>query len=229
MGMRATGVSYQLTRNLEGYKMGFACRMKMRMRATALVLFLWALAGLGGQQSGEVDDPVLDHARRIGQYDKPEDPSNAELLQTVHLVRFRADFNADGLDDVAVSDTMGWMKNEGGDWWLYLRNENGRYTLFKQPLHFHPLAIHVEPRQKGQARITCYHRIDGEHGVLVVRTLSGSEWTELSRKTMRPKGNPADKREYESLFGRLYRHPVSEFCVLGDYLNDKNCSWEKGY
>jgi len=197
------------------------------MTATVLVLFICVVAGLGEQQRVEVDDPVQDYARRINQYYKPDDPSTAELLQTVHLVRFRADFNGDGQEDTAVSDTAGWMKNEGGDWRLYLRYDNGRYTLFKQELHFHPLAIHLE--QKGQARITCYHRIDMESGALVVYTLSGSEVTELNRKVMKPEGNPEDEREYQRLFGQLYRNPASEFCVLGDYLEDKNCHWEKGY
>lgn len=198
------------------------------MKAALLLLSL-ATCLPGAKNLIEVSDPVRDYTLRIARYHETDAPDVTDLLRTVHLVRFRADLNADGLQDMAVSDTMSWMKNEGGDWWLYLRQTNGLFVPCGKPLHFHPLAIHVSPQGQGQARITCYHRIDAASGVLAAYLLADSEWTALSRRVIRPADNPGDNREYQRFFEHLLQNPVSEFCVLADYLVNAGCLWKKGY
>jgi hypothetical protein len=144
------------------------------------------------------------------------------------LVKIILDFNNDGIDDIAISDTYTWG-NAGGDWDIYLGKKDGKYEYF-DVLFFHPLAFKVHPQKYGTSTMIIYRRAGGGEGDLIEYSISNSGIKEVKSRIMKPDNeSEADYVEYWKLFGDLYKNPKSTCCRLSEYLKDKNCKWYPGY
>lgn len=177
-------------------------------------------------EMNEIKDPIREYTTSI----KHQLTTNSNLLKSIRLIRFEADFNTDGLMDIAVSDTYeGAWGNAGGEWQLYLQTNTGNYIPVSRPIFFHPLAIHIKPVKKGHSQITVYIRSSVAEGSLIQYDFSDNNLKQLGTRLMKSNESEADKKEYERLFGHLYSSPVSEFCMLWDYLEANTCEWRKGY
>ncbi len=204
---------------------------KYKFLHITVLLLLWA-GRINCFASGitEVSDPVADYAMKVGREFTPaKDSLHAEVLKNIRLVRFIADFDSDGIEDIAVSDTYnGAWGNAGGEWQIYLRKRNGKYVHFKETIFFHPLAINIEKIKKGLSKITIYGRHNASEGDLIVYHMTSKGMRTVKCKTIKPVENKADEDDYQQLFGRLYKEQISEVCMLADYLK-YNCNWRKGY
>ncbi len=203
----------------------FDVRWALALAGILLVSPAFRLLTAGGS---ETSDPVHEYARRIGQVLDPHNASDREILASLRLIRFVADFNGDGLADVALSNSLGWG-NAGGEWDLYLQVKGGRYAQCRQPIFFHPLAIHLAALKGGGVRLTVYSRLDARSGSLVEYRLNGCDRALQGRRRVRPQDDRGDEMEYQRLFGPLRKKPLSEYCLLAEFLADKGCAWKKGY
>jgi hypothetical protein len=160
---------------------------------------------------GTIADPIAAYVkdRNITAYeDKGFSP---------HLVRFVADFNNDGVMDVAV--TVWPFMTATPEWYLYLQDKNGKY-LRAENIYFHPLSIAIQPLNNGAKIITTSSASGLNETNIVERIMVGRD--------MIPSSQLHDKSESISLFGNLQDNPVSEYCPTPDYFKNA-CRWEKGY
>lgn len=92
-----------------------------------------------------------------------EDPSAIPLLdedgQNAERYRILADFNGDGIMDMAVSVPVNLFGNSGGHFTVYLQNEEGRFRKLGQ-FFGHPMALALE-RVGEKVRLWTYVRIGG--------------------------------------------------------------------
>ena len=168
-----------------------------------------------------VADPI---AAQVAEITNHADPRTFEGRR---IARFVADFNNDWLKDMAIADAP--CGNGGCEWRLYLQDKKGGYH-YKEDIFFHPLAISIQPLKRGTSRIITYHRGNAEGGILVESMLSDHGMTQSDFRTIQPgiESHEQDRRDYDTLFGKLLHDPVSEYCLVTDYLRD-NCGWNKGY
>jgi hypothetical protein len=204
-------------------------KTKISLSTIAALLILPAFLYAARADIKEITDPIKDYTTAL-RHQLNGHASEEELIKSIRLIRFVADFNADGLTDVAVSDTYdGAWGSAGGEWQLYLQRKSGSYIPVGRPIFFHPLAIHIKPIEKGNSQITVYIRSNVAEGSLIQSEFSDKPVKQLGTRIMKPNVNEADKKEYEKLFGHRYNSPVSEFCMLSDYLEANTCKWRKGY
>jgi len=107
------------------------------------------------------------------------------------LLKIEADFNNDGLLDIAVNGDAE-MGNAGTDWDIYLRTKDGKFKLL-DGMFFHPSAITIKPIKKGQARLIAYHRGDPNEGSIAEYLISSSGIKLIRRKKVHVKDNMADR------------------------------------
>lgn len=135
-----------------------------------------------------------------------------------HIVRVIADFNNDGLKDMAIN--MWPFGTAVPQWHLYLKDKNGKY-LRAEDIEFHPATISIQPIEKNSARIiaTVYGSSQDERNI-VEHLIFGRD--------MVGSGIAHDISEYDELFASSLQNPLSEYCIVRDYFKH-NCDWTKGY
>ncbi len=102
------------------------------------------------------------------------DPSGNDFLANVPertvLLRIRADFDNDGVDDLALSDSSTWG-NAGGQWLLFRGQRDGSYVYWGT-LFFAPGAAALRPVGRGEAELALYVRMSVSRGVVHVYRLT---------------------------------------------------------
>src|SRR6266478_6649646 len=97
--------------------------------AVALRLFLSAMVA----RADQLPDPIQAF---VEGYDPSGNDFLANVPERTVLLRIRADFDNDGVDDLALSDSSTWG-NAGGQWLLFRGQRGGNYvywgTLFFAP------------------------------------------------------------------------------------------------
>lgn len=184
------------------------------------ILFVFALSPL--TSVGQVvSDPVAEFAEM---YREPPDsiPAFAER----HLLKIVHDFNNDGIDDIAISDSFLWG-TAGGPWRIYLGLGKGKYS-YLDDLFFDSDAIAFLPKRTGCAEIIVYIRNGGGKGDLIHYLISRKGIKKDASKTIYLNSDTknADYKEYMTLFGRLSKSPIAVWCLLADYLENPNCPWK---
>jgi len=156
------------------------------------------------------------------------DPSGSDFLANVPertvLLRIRADFDNDGVDDLALSDSSTWG-NAGGQWLLFRRQPDGSYSYWGT-LFFSPGAAAVRPRARGTAEVALYVRTGASRGTVQVYRVTSdgiSRVSELSLDLERP----ADRERYDALL-RSEPRLVVEHCKLLEYRRDAANCWKPG-
>ncbi len=94
-----------------------------------------------------------------------DDPSSKPIVEEGQIYeRFRilGDFNNDGIEDMALSNVISSFGNAGGNFEIYLRDQQGNFILHGS-MFCHPLAIAVENSPKNP-RIWAYLRSGGGSG-----------------------------------------------------------------
>jgi len=100
--------------------------------------------------------------------------------------RFRilADFNGDGIEDMALSTDTRMFGNAGGWFSLYLGNGEGKYREY-DGFFAHPLAISLERRHE-MVRLWTYHRGGGASGMLGFRRVEEAGLSAYERIQIHP-------------------------------------------
>lgn len=93
-----------------------------------------------------IADPVWEFTRNI----KLETDA---VIPVIH--RIIADFDGDGLEDIALSNAESWG-NAGGEWNIYFKKREGGYRFYATNT-FHPLAYGIK-KSKGQNVFISYSR-----------------------------------------------------------------------
>jgi hypothetical protein len=120
--------------------------------------------------------------------------------------RFRADFNCDGVPDIAVSDDRHEFGKMGGAFAIYLGTRTGKWR-YVGSITAHPLALHLEKRRDGEGILTVYLRSSGTAGGLIRYSVSERGVKGLSSKEMHPGDGGTDKgrAEYAKYFDDAIR------------------------
>jgi hypothetical protein len=133
----------------------------------------------------------------IAAADDSQPPAIGSFERPICIV---ADFNNDGLPDLAVADGA-LAGNVGANWSIYLRTKAGSYHWIGDVL-FHGKAFAIEPLKPGVGKLLVYIRAGLTKGALVEYAVSQAGIKELRETTMYPQD--ADSDRYQKLFGHLY-------------------------
>ena len=129
--------------------------------------------------------------------DDSEPPAVGSFERPICIV---ADFNKDGLPDLAVADGA-LSGNVGATWSIYLQMKGGSYHWIGDVL-FHGKAFAIEPLKPGVGKLLVYIRASTSKGSLVEYAISEAGIKEIRETTMYPQD--ADAERYQKLFGHLY-------------------------
>jgi hypothetical protein len=156
------------------------------------------------------------------------DPSGNDFLANVPertvLLRIRADFDNDGVDDLALSDSSTWG-NAGGQWLLFRGQRDGSYVYWGT-LFFAPGAAALRPVGRGEAELALYVRMSASRGVVHVYRLTSAEITRLSAVSV-DLDRPRDRERHDVLLRPVRQLPV-EYCKLLEYRRDAAHCWHPG-
>src|SRR5512137_256046 len=97
------------------------------------------------------------------------DPSGNDFLANVPertvLLRIRADFDNDGIDDLALSESSTWG-NAGGQWLLF-RGQPDRSFVYWETLFFSSGAAALRPTTPGAGELVLYVRSGATRGTVL--------------------------------------------------------------
>jgi hypothetical protein len=145
-----------------------------------------------------------------------------------NICKIEADFNSDGILDLAFSDTY-LCGAHACDWEIYLGLENESYSFFST-LWFSNYAIKIDSISKGVSKIYVYDKAGGGIGDIIEYKLSLSEGIkEISSRIIYPNTSPEndDYKYYKEIF---YKSVLIDSCVnISDYLKTKKIHWKKAY
>src|SRR5512137_1471769 len=156
------------------------------------------------------------------------DPSGNDFLANVPertvLLRIRADFDNDGVDDLALSDSSTWG-NAGGQWLLF-RGQPDQSYVYWGTLFFSPGAAALRPQAPGISEMALYVRMSVSHGTVQVYRLTNEAISRISERSLDLERS-SDRERYEALLQSGYRLPV-EYCKLLEYRRAAATCWRPG-
>ena len=150
-----------------------------------LLAILTAFAGLSSARETKIGTLI------------EEDP--CAHLEPGKQIRLRADFNNDGIPDVALSSDLREFGKMGGTFKLYLGTAVGKWR-FVGEFFAHPLATQIEKGNKGEGILWLYIREGSHKGGLMSYAVSEHGIKELSSKEILTGDDDKDKGEYEKHF-----------------------------
>ena len=120
--------------------------------------------------------------------------------------RFRADFNCDGIPDIAISCDRREFGKMGGSFGLYLGTRNGKWR-YVGSFTAHPLAVNIKRRRDGEGILTVYLRSSGTAGGLEHYSVTARGLKELPGKEIHPGDGGTDdgRAEYAKYFDDAVR------------------------
>ncbi len=156
------------------------------------------------------------------------DPSGNDFLANVPertvLLRVRADFDNDGVDDLALSDSSTWG-NAGGQWLLFRGRPDRSYDYWGT-LFFTTGAAVVRPRARGTSEVALYVRTSVSRGTVEVYRVTSAGISRVSEAAL-DLDRPSDRERYDALLRSGRRLPV-EYCKLLEYRRDPASCWKPG-
>jgi hypothetical protein len=155
------------------------------------------------------------------------DPSGGDFFihepERTVLLRLRADFNNDGIADLAVSEGSIWGQ-AGGPWLIFLGDRRGTYT-YVGALFFYPAALVIRPAERGTAEVTAFVRDSAVSGHVVVSRVSVAGITGVRDRALQDIDG-ADRDAYRAVFGGTAIQ--AESCRLTEYRRDTVHCWRVG-
>lgn len=142
-----------------------------------------------------------------------------------NICKITADFNCDGIKDVAVSDSYlcGW---DACYWEIYLGLGDDYFSYFST-LWFNNYAIEIDSVSRGRTNIYIYDKTGAGTGNVIEYNLSSDEGIiEIGHKTIYPDTFPEneDYKYYKSIFTQP---PLIESCInVSEYLKTKKLDWK---
>jgi hypothetical protein len=176
-----------------------------------LAAMLLSAGGCLRAYQGRIPDPVSSFVSGSA---LPEQPG-------LRLMRMVLDFNNDGLEDMAVSDSSR-LNGSCVNWKLYLRTREQKYA-YRGSLLLDMARVCIEPLNKGMTRIsTCGRDADGGYRYYEYRLTE-----RRLRRTRSEKVLPSDRRirTFGSAFN-IYKKQL-DVCYLSDFLKTRNCLWKR--
>ena len=120
--------------------------------------------------------------------------------------RFRLDFNADGVKDLAISQEISIMGRLGAMFEIYLASADETDFTFFETMLLHPKAISAEmdPHKPGGVRIWTYMRSSGSSGGLGYYQIWGDEFKDFQGIEINPGdgGTSTGRAMYAAVFAR---------------------------
>jgi len=156
------------------------------------------------------------------------DPSGNDFLANVPertvLLRIRADFDNDGVDDLALSDSSTWG-NAGGQWLLF-RGQPDQSYVYWGTLFFSPGAAVLRPQAPGTSEMAFYVRMSVSRGTLQVYRMTSDAISRVNERSLDLERS-SDRERYEALLRSGPRLPV-ESCKLLEYRRAAATCWQPG-
>ncbi len=128
------------------------------------------------------------------------DPSGNDFFANVPertvLLRIRADFDNDGITDIALSESSTWG-NAGGQWLLFRGQSDGKYVYWGT-LFFSPSAARVRTLAGGTSEMVLYVRKSVSRGAIQVYRVTSAGISPVSDLSL-DLDRPSDRERYNEL------------------------------
>ncbi len=191
-----------------------------RSRAAAAVALLVLVVG-----AAPAGDRLTDPTQAFVEgYDPSANDFLANTPERTVLLRIRADFDNDGVEDLALSDSSTWG-NAGGQWLLFRGQPDGSW-LYWGTLFFSPGVVALRPLARGTAEMAFYVRTSVSRGTVQVYRVTSAELSRVSESPL-DLDRPSDRGRYEALLRSQPRLPV-EHCKLLEYRRNRANCWQPG-
>lgn len=182
-----------------------------------MFLFKYAYA----QSADTIKNPVEYYLKALESHSLLQNPAQHNIC------RLTADFNSDGLEDVAVSDS--YLCGAHACYWeIYLGLGNGTFSYFST-LWFNNYAIEIDSVSKGISKIYIYDNAGGGKGDIIEYDLSSSKGIKkISQKRIYPETFPEneDDKYYKSIFTQP---PLTDSCInVSEYLEKNKTKRKSG-
>jgi hypothetical protein len=173
------------------------------------------------QSDATVNNPADEYVKAFESDSLLQNPSQHDIC------KLTADFNSDGIKDIAISDSYLCGVNTC-DWEIYLGLGNDGYKYFSK-LRFNIYAIQIDPVAKGASNIFIYDKAGSGVGDIIEYNLSSANGIkEIYRKTIHPETFPEneDYKYYKSIFTQS---AMVDSCInVLKYLKTKKLEWKHG-
>jgi hypothetical protein len=185
--------------------------------AVALLAFVVGVATAG--------ERLADPTRAFVEgYDPSGNDFFANVPERTVLLRIRADFDNDGVDDLALSESSTWG-NAGGQWLLF-RGESDRSYVYLGTLFFSPGSVAMRPLARGTSEVTLFVRMGVSRGTVETYRLTSAGINRISALPLEL-DRPTDRERYDALL-RTARPLSVEYCKLLDYRRNAASCWQPG-
>jgi len=141
--------------------------MRLLLDAGAVALLLVAVVADAGER---LTDPTRAF---VEGYDPSGNDFFANVPERTVLLRIRADFDNDGIADIALSESSTWG-NAGGQWLLFRGQSDGSYVYWAT-LFFSPGAASVRALARGTSEMTLYVRMGASRGSVYMYRVTSAE------------------------------------------------------
>ena len=194
-------------------------RMQLLLGAGAVALL--SLAAGVAAASERLSDPTRAF---VEGYDPSGNDFFANEPERTVLLRIRADFDNDGITDIALSESSPWG-NAGGQWLLFRGQSDGNYVYWGT-LFFSPSAARVRTLAGGTSEMVLYVRMGVSRGTIQVYRVTSAGISQVSDLPL-DLDRPRDRERYDGLL-RLERQLPVESCRLLEYRQDAATCWRPG-
>lgn len=192
-------------------------RLLLGAGAVALLVLVAAVAAT----SERLTDPTRAF---VEGYNPSENDFFANVPERTVLLRIRADFDNDGIADLALSESSTWG-NAGGQWLLFRGQSDGSYVYWGT-LFFSPGAAAVRPLARGTSEMALYVRMGVSRGTIQVYRVTSAGISRVSELSLDLE-RPSDRERYDALLQPERQLPV-EYCKLLEYRQDAANCWRPG-
>jgi hypothetical protein len=194
-------------------------RMRLLLGAGAVALL--SVAAGAAAASERLSDPTRAF---VEGYDPSGNDFFANVPERTVLLRIRADFDNDGITDIALSENSTWG-NAGGQWLLFRGQSDGNYVYWGT-LFFSPTAARVRTLAAGTSEMVLYVRMSVSRGTIRVYRVTSAGISQVSDRSL-DLDRPRDHERYDELL-RLERQLPVESCRLLEYRQDAATCWRPG-
>lgn len=193
----------------------------MRSLLSASVFTLLVLVIAVASASDRLMDPTREF---VEGYDPSGNDFFANVPERTVLLRIRADFDNDGIMDLALSESATWG-NAGGQWLLF-RGQPDHSYIYWGTLFFSPGAAVIRRLGSGTTEMTLYVRMGVSRGTVQVYRLTPAGISRVSELSLDLE-RPADRERHGALFPPHSGLPV-EYCKLLEFRRDAAGCWRPG-
>jgi hypothetical protein len=145
-------------------------------------------------------------------------------LNGVRVCKINFDFNFDGLQDIALTNSRFWGAHII-PWEIYLGIDNNNYQ-FLDELWFHNDAVRFDSLSNGKSKVIVFDRAGGANVDIVEYLLSKEGINQIERNTL----NFEDFEGMNDAFVKFRFPKLKDSCItITDYLMNKNIEWREGY